>query len=92
VPEILTSFRRADAPETMETEDLEQPKCLAIMPTSSALASPSTGDERRRATQVPWTSGSSELIGERGFARTVMTNELSAGDFVARRAVIPGAA
>jgi hypothetical protein len=51
---------------------------------SSALALPSTGEDRRRATQVPEASASSELTAERGFARTLMTNELSQDDFVAR--------
>ena len=85
------SFRRAEAPETTATEDLEQPKCFATRPMSSALALPSTGEDRRRAIHVPDVSASSELTAERGFARTVMTNELSPGDFVARRPAIAGA-
>ena len=92
MPVILISFRRAEAPERTATEDLGQPKWLAIKPTSSAFAFPSTGEDRRRAIQLPEPAGSSELTGERGFARTVMTNELSPGDFVARcRAVIASA-
>jgi len=76
----------------METEDLEQPKCFATRPTSSALALPSTGEDWRRAIQEPETSASSELTEERGFARTLMTNEVSSDDFVARRSAIAGAA
>lgn len=82
-PLILTSFKRAEAPERIATEDFGQPKCLAIKPTSSALAFPSTGEDRRRAIQLPQASGSSELTGERGFTRTVITNKPSPGDFVA---------
>lgn len=83
------SFRRAVAPETIATEDLGQPKCLAIKPTSSVFPLPSTGEERRRAVQVPESSDSSELTEERGFARTVMTNELPLGNFVVRCPVMP---
>lgn len=88
MPEILTRFRRPDAPETMEIEDLGQRKCRATRPMSSALALPSTGEERRRAIQAPEPSVSSELAEEYGFARTVRMSELSPADFVARRAVI----
>jgi hypothetical protein len=54
---------------------------------SSSLALPSTGDDRRRATQVPEASGSSALTDERGLARTVMTLDASFGDGLARRVV-----
>ena len=73
--EILTNFKRAVAPDTTEMQDRAQPKCLATRAISSALALPSTGDERRRATQVPPASCSSALTEERGFARTVMTSD-----------------
>ena len=89
-PETLMSFRRAVAPETIATEDLGQPKCLAIKPTSSALALLSTGAERRRAVQAPDSSASSELMEERGFARTAMMNESSPGEFAARGFAMPG--
>lgn len=91
MPVTLTSFTRAEAPERTATEDLEQPKCLAIKPTSSALAFPSTGEDRRRAIQLPEPAGSSELTRERGFARTVMIIELSPVDFVPRRVVTASA-
>jgi hypothetical protein len=82
------SFRRAEAPETTETEDLEQPKCFATKPISSALALPSTGEDLRRAIQVPPASASSELTAERGFARTLMTNDVPPDDFVVRRLTV----
>jgi hypothetical protein len=70
----LTNFRRAVAPEMTDTLERAHPKCLATKLTSSALAAPSTGEARRRATQLPDDSGSKALTDERGFARTVMTN------------------
>ena len=92
VPEILTNFRRAVAPEMTETQERAQPKCLATRAISSVLALPSTGEDRSRATHVPGFSGSSALTDERGFARTVMTNDPVTEDGLARRAVISCAA
>ena len=83
---ILTNFRRAVAPETTATQERAQPKCLATSAMSSALALPSTGDDRSRATQVPDASCASALTDERGFARTEITNDSLAGSGV-RRAV-----
>jgi hypothetical protein len=85
--EILTNFRRAVAPEMTETHDRAHPKCLATRATSSALALPSTGDDRRRASHVPVGSCSIELTDERGFARTVMTSGAGSGWGVVRRSV-----
>ena len=87
VPEILTNFRRAVAPEMTATQERAQPKCLATRATSSALALPSTGEERSRATHVPELSGSSALTDERGLARTMMTNDSVTAGGLVRRAV-----
>lgn len=78
---ILTNFRGAVVPETTETQEREHRKCLATRAMSSALALPSTGGDRRRATQIPGDAGSSALTVERGLARTLMTNELLGGTF-----------
>jgi hypothetical protein len=86
VPAILTNFKRAVAPEMTETQERAHPKCLATRAMSSALALPSTGDDRSRATQVPEASCSNALTDERGFARTEITSDSATGDGV-RRAV-----
>jgi len=87
MPEILTNFRRAVVPETTETQERAQPKCLATRATISALALPSTGEDLRRATHVPAVTGSSALTDERGLARTAMTNDSMPGGGVERRVV-----
>jgi hypothetical protein len=73
--EILTNLSRADLPEITDIAVWGTPKCLATRAISSAFALPSTGGERSRAVHRPVSSRSSELTGERGFARTVMTTE-----------------
>ena len=76
------------APEITETQDRAQPKCLATRAMSSALALPSTGDDRRRATQVPSDSGSNALTDERGLARTVITTGSLSWSGIVRRAAM----
>lgn len=76
-PVILINFKRAEAPDTTDTPERGHPKCLATSAMSSALALPSTGEARSRATQVPEGSSSSALTEERGLARTEITKEPS---------------
>lgn len=75
MPEILTSLKRAVVPEITDTQERAQPKRLTMRVTSSAVALPSTGGDRRRATHTSSLPGSSTLTREQGLAWTLMTNE-----------------